>query len=136
MALAMELPKISGIIPVRCALQYSQGLYLNDTSSVLISLCFVFCCIDFVITWRHLPRNSSQLIETLMYSSSPYPNYAADVAVNNHSRSPIQHQLIQPNIREPSSLPPQLEDEVGDLLSVVTEKPDEDDEYDEEEEAV
>ena len=58
MILAIELPFISGSLEVRCALQPSHGLVLNGTASVSFVLCFIFCCVDFVITWFNLPRSS------------------------------------------------------------------------------
>ena len=62
LALAVEWPFISGTIQVRCALQPAHGIVINGTSAVLFTLCLVFCCVDFAITWFHLhrsPRNIS-----------------------------------------------------------------------------
>ena len=68
MALAMEWPFIIGALEVRCALQFNQGLYANGTSSVLFILCFVFCCVDFVITWLHIHRRESSRAVAVAYS--------------------------------------------------------------------
>ena len=58
MALAMEWPFVSGMLEVRCALQATHGIIIDGTSCVTFILCLVFCCIDFAITWFHLPRSS------------------------------------------------------------------------------
>ena len=58
MALAMEWPFVSGMLEVRCALQATHGIIINGTSCVTFILCLVFYCIDFAITWFHLPRSS------------------------------------------------------------------------------
>ena len=59
MAVAVKLQYISGSLEVRCALQPGHGAVINGTSSVLFILCLIFCCVDFVIAWVHLPRSSS-----------------------------------------------------------------------------
>ena len=62
MALAMKWQFISEILKVQCAFELNHGIVINGTSSVLFVLCLVFCCIDFAITWFHLPRSSSRTI--------------------------------------------------------------------------
>ena len=73
MAFAMEFPFISALFQVRCALQFSQGFYANGTSFVLFVLCLLFCCINFVITWFHLPlqtTSSSKVKTTITKTTS------------------------------------------------------------------
>ena len=89
MALAMEWPFIIGALEVRCALQFNQGLYANGTSSVLFVLCFILCCVDFVVTWLHIPRCESSRVVAVAYS--PADPTAAVVAIQEvNDREPLE----------------------------------------------
>jgi len=86
LVLAMLWPFITGIISVRCAFQPSHDLILNSTASVFFILCFVFLCINYVITWTHLHRFSLPSSSAAVAIPSPTP--ADDVG----AQSPIEEE--------------------------------------------
>jgi len=99
MALAVELPLIIGIAPVRCDLQWVHGPIINGIWAVFFVLCFVFCVVNFLITWFHLRRSPLTLsavasvaaVSTLrlpiIIISPPSPDIAVAAADHFHQQS-------------------------------------------------
>ena len=100
LALAMEWPFICGMIPVRCAIQPSHGQIINSVWPVLFILSLVFLCINYAITWTHLPRSSlpsaAAVAATVaipsIITSSPSPADDVDGAVDYPNQSPIEEE--------------------------------------------
>lgn len=90
MILSMEWPFISGLLPVRCALQPIHGLIINGISSVLFLLCFNLCCIDFGITLFHLRRTHLPIAVAipLIIISPPSPTDVV-ISTDNLSQPPV-----------------------------------------------
>jgi hypothetical protein len=95
MALAMEWPFISGVLEVRCALQFNQGLYANGTSSILFVLCFIFYCVDFFITWLHIHRWESLRVITGAYSAAAEPTATTVIIQEMDERRQLETIVMQ-----------------------------------------
>ena len=101
-ALAMEWPIITGIVPVRCALQFDHGLYINGTSFVLFTMSLVFCCIDFVITLLHLRHQLPSSVAAAVPMISSILISSPSLVAVNHSQEEViaETSLDLPSILE------------------------------------
>ena len=60
--LAMKWQFILGIAPLRCVVQISHTVTITKTLFHLVFLCAFFLSVDYILTWKKLPRSSRSIV--------------------------------------------------------------------------